>query len=78
VLGVCIGRPVEQGIATLARELGVDPALLRDSPFVFVGPVDAVHEQMLRNREEFGVTYYTVSQRHADQLADLVPRLATG
>jgi probable F420-dependent oxidoreductase len=76
VLGVGIAPTREDGEESVARELGVDAALLRDSPFVFVGPIEAVHDQMLRNREEFGVTYYTVSQRHAEQLMDLVPRLA--
>ena len=75
VLGACIGPSVEEGAATVAQELGVEAAVLRDSPFVFVGPVEAVHEQMLQNREEFGVTYYTVSQRHAEHLAPLLPHV---
>jgi probable F420-dependent oxidoreductase len=76
VLGVCVCPSLDDGRETVARELGVDRPLIEDSPFVFAGPVEAVHEQMLRNREEFGVTYYTVSQRHAEQLAPLVARVA--
>jgi hypothetical protein len=47
-----------------------------DSPFVLVGTTEQIHEQMLRQRDELGVTYYTVSQRHADQLVPLVTRFA--
>lgn len=75
ILGVCVCSSVENGAEAVARELRIDPGVVRSSPFVFVGPVEAIREQMLANREEFGVTYYTVSQRHAGQLAPLVPRV---
>lgn len=74
VLGVAVRPTREAGAEALAPELG-DPEMLLRSPFVFVGPVEAIHEQMLRVRETLGVTYYTVSQRHADQLTPLVARL---
>jgi probable F420-dependent oxidoreductase len=74
VLGVAVRPTREEGAEALAPELG-DPAMLLRSPFVFVGPVDAIHDQMLRYREELGVSYYTVSQRHADQLTPVVQRL---
>ena len=32
-------------------------------------PVEAIAEQMHRFRESLGISYYTVSQRHGDQLA---------
>jgi probable F420-dependent oxidoreductase len=72
VLGVAIGASREAGAQALAPELGVDPEVLLRSPFVFVGTVRDIHEQMLRYREALGISYYTVSQRHADQLAPLV------
>lgn len=75
VLGVAVRPTREEGIEALAADLG-DPAMLARSPFVFAGPVEAIHEQMIRYREELGISYYTVSQRHADQLAPLVARVA--
>ena len=76
VLGVCVAPDRVDAAATVAGELGVEPDVLRDSPFVFVGPVEEIHEQMLRQREELGISYYTVSQRYADQLTPLVTRVA--
>lgn len=75
VLGVAVRPTREEGAEALAAELG-DPEMLLRSPFVFVGPVEAIHEQMLRYRETLGISYYTVSQRHAPQLAPLVARIA--
>jgi hypothetical protein len=46
------------------------------SPFVWAGPIEAIHEQVLRYREELGITYYTVSQRHADMASPLVALVA--
>lgn len=72
VLGVAVRPTREEGAEALAPELG-DPEMLLRSPFVFVGPVEAIAEQMHRYREQLGISYYTVSQRHGDQLAPLLP-----
>jgi probable F420-dependent oxidoreductase len=74
VLGVAVRPTAAEGAEALAGELG-DPAVLADSPFVLAGPVEHIHEQLLRTREELGISYFTVSQRHAAQLAPLVARL---
>jgi hypothetical protein len=69
-------RPTrEEGAEALADQLG-DPEMLLRSPFVWAGPIEAIHEQMLRYREELGISYYTLSQRHADQATPLVERVA--
>jgi probable F420-dependent oxidoreductase len=75
VFGVAVRPTREEGVEVLAAELG-DPDMLLRSPFVFAGPIEAIHEQMLRYREELGISYYTVSQRHADQAQTLVPLVA--
>lgn len=75
VLGVAVRPTREEGAEALAPELG-DPEMLLRSPFVFVGPVEAIAEQMQRYREQFGISYYTVSQRHGEQLAPLLPLVA--
>jgi probable F420-dependent oxidoreductase len=73
VLGVAVAATREAGAAALAAELGAPEEMLLRSPFVFVGPTSAIHDQLLRYREELGLSYYTVSQRHADQLVPLLP-----
>jgi probable F420-dependent oxidoreductase len=75
VLGVAVRPTREEAVAALAPELG-DPEMLLRSPFVFAGPIEAIHEQMLRYRETLGISYYTVSQRHADQLSALMSFIA--
>ncbi|MCB0995262.1 MAG: TIGR03621 family F420-dependent LLM class oxidoreductase, partial [Acidimicrobiales bacterium] len=72
VLGVATGGTAEEGAAELAADFGCDPADLLDSPFAFVGPTEAVAERLLRDRDELGVSYYTVSQRHSDQVRPIV------
>lgn len=71
VLGVAVRPTREEGAEALAAELG-DPEMLLRSPFVFVGPIESIAEQMVRYREQLGISYYTVSQRHADQLSPLI------
>ena len=75
VFGVAVRPTREEGAEALADQLG-DPEMLLRSPFVWVGPIEAIHEQVLRYREELGISYYTVSQRHADQASPLVPLVA--
>ena len=54
----------------------MDADVLLRSPFVFVGPPEAIHEQMVEHRETLGISYYTVSQRHAEQLTPIVSLVA--
>jgi probable F420-dependent oxidoreductase len=75
VFGVAVRPTREEGAEALAAQLG-DPKMLLRSPFVWVGPIEAIHEQMLRYREELGISYYTVSQRHADMVTPLIRRVA--
>jgi probable F420-dependent oxidoreductase len=75
VFGVAVRPTREEGAEALADQLG-DPEMLLRSPFVWAGPIEAIHEQILRYREELGISYYTVSQRHADQVPALVQRVA--
>jgi probable F420-dependent oxidoreductase len=74
VFGVAVRPTREEGAEALADQLGSPEMLLR-SPFVWVGPIEAIHEQVLRHREELGISYYTVSQRHADQITPLIGRV---
>jgi probable F420-dependent oxidoreductase len=75
VFGVAVRPTRKEGAEALADQLG-DPEMLLRSPFVWVGPIEAIHEQVLRYREELGISYYTLSQRHADQITPLVGLVA--
>ena len=48
---------------------------LLGSPFCLLGRADEVADQLLRTRDELGISYFTVSQRHMEQMAPVVARL---
>lgn len=76
VLGVSINDDLSAAGAELSAALGGTPASILDSPFVFGGSQARVLEQIERNREELGITYYTVSQRHLPLVAPIIAKLA--
>ncbi|HYZ38490.1 MAG TPA: LLM class F420-dependent oxidoreductase [Pseudonocardiaceae bacterium] len=47
------------------------------TPFVFIGTVEQMAEQILRNRERYGFTYYTVHGPFADTFAPVIERLTS-
>ncbi|WP_017976279.1 LLM class F420-dependent oxidoreductase [Actinopolyspora halophila] len=62
----------------LARRYGSEstpPELLLRSPFVFIGTTEQMAEQVLRNRERYGFTYYTVHGPYLDALAPVIERV---
>src|SRR4051812_2295361 len=48
---------------------------LLDTPFVLIGTVEQMAEQIVRNRERFGFTYYTVHAPFLDGFAPVVERV---
>ncbi|WP_285566989.1 TIGR03621 family F420-dependent LLM class oxidoreductase [Actinoallomurus iriomotensis] len=46
-----------------------------DTPFLLIGTVEQMAEQMLRNRERFGFTYYTVHGPFMDAFAPVIERV---
>jgi probable F420-dependent oxidoreductase len=55
------------------RTMTVDELL--DTPFVLIGTVEQMAEQIVRNRERFGFTYYTVQAPFMDGFAPVVERV---
>jgi hypothetical protein len=43
---------------------------------MFIGTVERMAEQVLRNRERYGFTYYTVHGPFADTFAPVIVRVA--
>lgn len=48
---------------------------LLDTPFVLIGTVEQMAEQVLRNRERFGFTYYTVHGPYMEAFAPVIERV---
>jgi probable F420-dependent oxidoreductase len=59
-----------------AAGLAVDDAAA--SPVVFVRPARAMADKLLRLRDELGLSYFTVSERFADEFARVITLLARG
>jgi hypothetical protein len=47
------------------------------TPFVLIGTIDQIADQILRNRERYGFTYYTVHGPYADTFAPVIKRVHT-
>jgi probable F420-dependent oxidoreductase len=45
------------------------------TPFLFIGTVDEIAEQILANRERYGFTYYTVHEPYMDAFAPVIGRV---
>jgi probable F420-dependent oxidoreductase len=55
------------------RMMTVDEVL--ETPFVLIGTVEEMAEQLVRNRERFGFTYYTVHGPYMDGFAPVIERV---
>lgn len=48
---------------------------LLETPFAFIGSVEQIADQVLRNRDRYGFTYYTVHASHMDAFAPVIERV---
>ena len=60
----------------IAGRFGVTGAALLAHPHALIGTVDSICETLRQRRERFGISYVTVAQRHLDEMAPVVARLA--
>lgn len=76
VFMVAVTERPEPMIDDLAKMLEVDPTLVRDSPFSLIGPTSALAEEIVRLREETGISYLIVGQDDVEAFAPVVGALA--
>jgi len=69
-----IDREAEARIGAQGMDCSADDLL--SSPFCLLGSAEEVADQLLRTRDELGISYFTVSQRHMAQMAPVVARVA--
>jgi probable F420-dependent oxidoreductase len=79
VMGVLVaeGASAHAAAEEMAARRGVSVAEVLDSPFVMVGDLAAVKDRIVQLHEEFGVSYFTVSEDFGWQLGDLVAELSS-
>jgi probable F420-dependent oxidoreductase len=58
----------------LAQRLGalMPPEEILQTPFVFIGTVEQMAQQVLRNRDRYGFTYYTIHGPYLDTFAPVI------
>jgi probable F420-dependent oxidoreductase len=60
----------------LAAGMGVDAALIHDSPFALIGPPNELIDTLLARREQFGLSYIIVGGDDVESFAPVVAALA--
>ncbi len=63
-------------VAAMARMIGVDETMIRESPFALVGNQEQIVDELLERREQYGFSYVIVGGAEADDFAPVVARLA--
>lgn len=72
---VVTDRP-EAALDSMAARFGVEPEHFASHPHALIGTVDSVCDLLRQRREQYGFSYITVAQRHLEEFAPIVARLA--
>lgn len=64
-----------EGLAKVARAYATAEADAAEVPHALVGSVDQIAEDVLRRREELGITYLTIFEGSVDAFAPVIARL---
>jgi len=68
-----------QAAEELARRwTQLSPEAILQSPYVLIGPVDKLIEDLRARRERWGMSYYVIFEPYVDAFAPVVARLAGG
>lgn len=62
--------------ATLGSRVGASAEHVLEVPYVLIGTVDQICEDLLVRRDRFGISYITVYEKNMEALAPVVARLA--
>jgi probable F420-dependent oxidoreductase len=74
--GMIITPDRERQATQLAPTVGLTPTQLLDCLQALVGTHDQIVEDLLRRRDQYGISYITIDERFIDALAPIVARLA--
>src|SRR5258708_17307299 len=62
--------------ATMAPNMGVTVEQALQVPYVLIGTVDQICDDLLARREQYGISYITVFEKDMEVLAPVIERLA--
>jgi len=63
-------------ISAMSELIGVDPSMIRESPFAIIGNPSQIIEDLQARREEFGFSYVIIGGGEVDDFAPVVAALA--
>ncbi len=66
----------QQAIEQFAQQLHMGKRLVAETPFLLLGSIGQISEQLLRMREEYGFSYIVVWEEHMEAFGPVVARLA--
>jgi alkanesulfonate monooxygenase SsuD/methylene tetrahydromethanopterin reductase-like flavin-dependent oxidoreductase (luciferase family) len=66
----------DSAAAGLGAMFGLSPSDIVRHPHVLIGSVDAIVEELERRREQFGISYVTISDSALEAFAPVVARLS--
>ncbi len=73
---VAVGDNATAQLEVMAGRFGVSPEEFASHPHALFGTVDQICETLQARREQYGVNYVTVAQRHLDEFAPVVAALS--
>lgn len=72
---VVTNSPREEAAQIASRRAGLTAEDLMGNPFLFIGSVNQICDDIVRRREELGVSYYAVFEPAMEALAPVIARL---
>jgi probable F420-dependent oxidoreductase len=76
VYKVIVTEHRQQVAASLASRLDVTPQQVLDAPFFLMGTIDEIIEDVLRLREQYGISYLSIFESDREIFAPIVAQLA--
>lgn len=73
---VAVGDGAAAATEGLAARFGVEPTAFAAHPHALLGSVDEICDRLVERRERFGFSYVNVAQRHLEEFAPVIVRLA--
>jgi hypothetical protein len=75
VFSVIVTTDRSTAAAQLSGRFGLPEAEILVSPYFLIGSVEEICEQLVENREHFGISYITSSDRFMEALAPVIAKL---
>jgi probable F420-dependent oxidoreductase len=73
---VIVADDPSAGLAEVAQQWKIEPAQVRESPFVLAGPIEAIVDTLEARRARYGISYIAIFEQFGEAFAPVVKRLA--